>query len=105
MKWIYLIKYPNSAYRLDTSIAPLIFADQFLQISTKLPSNYVYGFGEHEHGSFHHDINWKTYGMFSRDQYPKVIDSFHNDVYSSEILQNALSISKHSLLPALSECE
>ncbi len=89
MKCIYLIEYPNLAYRLDTSIAPLIFADQFLQISTKLPSNYVYGFGEHEHGSFHHDINWKTYGMFSRDQYPKVIDSFHNDGNSSKILQDA----------------
>ncbi|XP_065071770.1 maltase-glucoamylase-like isoform X1 [Rhopilema esculentum] len=55
----------------DSSAGPLIFADQFLQMSTKLPSKYIYGFGEHEHESFLHDVNWKTYGMFSRDQYPK----------------------------------
>ena len=61
--------------RFDTSVGPLIFADQFLQISTRLPSRYIYGFGEHEHRSFLHDIDWKSYGMFTRDQYPKVICS------------------------------
>ncbi|XP_072016807.1 sucrase-isomaltase, intestinal-like [Amphiura filiformis] len=54
----------------DTSFGAFTFADQFLSISTKLPSSNVYGFGEHEHSSFRHDLNWRTWGMFSRDQPP-----------------------------------
>ena len=61
--------------RWDTSVGAFVFADQFLQISTRLPSEYVYGFGEHEHSSFKHDLNWKTLGMFSRDQPPWVSSS------------------------------
>eukprot|EP00112_Aurelia_sp_Birch-Aquarium-sp1_P009032 Seg2012.11_Seg2012.9 transcript_id=Seg2012.11_Seg2012.9/GoldUCD/mRNA.D3Y31 product="Maltase-glucoamylase intestinal" protein_id=Seg2012.11_Seg2012.9/GoldUCD/D3Y31 len=61
----------TNAVLLDTTVAPLIFADQFLQISTRLPSKYIYGFGEHEHPDYLHDMNWKSYGMFTRDQYPK----------------------------------
>eukprot|EP00794_Sanderia_malayensis_P005372 gene5372-6044_t len=61
----------TNAVIFDTTVAPLIFADQFLQISTKLPSSNVYGFGEHEHPSYLHSVNWKSYGMFTRDQYPK----------------------------------
>uniref|UniRef100_H2ZBD5 alpha-glucosidase n=1 Tax=Ciona savignyi TaxID=51511 RepID=H2ZBD5_CIOSA len=52
----------------DTTVGRLMFADQFLQLSTKLSSEYVYGFGEHMHESFKHDLNWKTFGMFSRDE-------------------------------------
>ncbi|XP_071506103.1 maltase-glucoamylase-like [Diadema antillarum] len=52
----------------DTSIGAFIFEDQFLTISTRLPSSNIYGFGEHEHHSFKHDLNWQTWGMFSRDQ-------------------------------------
>ncbi|NWH55144.1 LYAG glucosidase, partial [Fregata magnificens] len=32
---------------LNTTIAPLFFADQFLQISTSLPSHFISGLGEH----------------------------------------------------------
>ncbi|KAJ7422607.1 hypothetical protein WISP_37226 [Willisornis vidua] len=42
----------------------------FLQISTRLPSQYIYGFGEAEHPTFRHDLNWLTWGMFTRDQPP-----------------------------------
>lgn len=54
--------------RWDTSVGGLIFEDQFLQIATKLPSYNVYGFGENVHDSFRHNLNWKTWPMFSRDQ-------------------------------------
>ena len=47
-----------------------MLSDQFLQISTKLPSKNVYGFGENLHKSFRHDLNFKTWPMFSRDQAP-----------------------------------
>lgn len=54
----------------DTSIGALIFEDQFLSISTRLPSTNIYGLGESEHHSFRHDMNWITWGVFSRDQPP-----------------------------------
>ena len=57
-------------YRFDTSIGPLVYSDQYLQISTKLPSEYIYGFGEHIHKRFRHDLYWKTWPIFTRDQLP-----------------------------------
>ncbi|XP_076803980.1 sucrase-isomaltase, intestinal-like [Clavelina lepadiformis] len=58
----------NGRVLFDTSAGRMTFADQFLQLSTYLPSEYIYGFGEHMHESFKHDMQWKSYGMFSRDQ-------------------------------------
>ncbi|CAH1268299.1 MGAM [Branchiostoma lanceolatum] len=54
----------------DSSLGGFTFADQFLQITTKLPSRYVYGFGENEHATFHHDLDWRTWGMLTRDESP-----------------------------------
>lgn len=54
----------------DSSLPGLTFSDQFLQISTRLPTDNVYGFGEHNHRRYRHDMNWKTWGMFSRDFAP-----------------------------------
>ncbi|XP_013421015.1 sucrase-isomaltase, intestinal [Lingula anatina] len=58
----------------DTSVGGFTFADQFLQIATKLPSMNIYGFGENPHKSFRHDLNFKTWPMFSRDQPPSFND-------------------------------
>lgn len=51
----------------DTSLGGFTFANQFLQVSTILPSTYVYGFGENRHFTFKHDMNFKRWPMFSRD--------------------------------------
>ncbi|XP_074814125.1 sucrase-isomaltase, intestinal-like [Natator depressus] len=56
--------------RWDTSLGDLIFSRQYLQITTIVPSTSVYGFGEHEHPSFKHNMNFVNYAMFSRDQPP-----------------------------------
>ncbi|XP_066489729.1 sucrase-isomaltase, intestinal-like [Tiliqua scincoides] len=56
----------------DTSLADLIFSNQYLQIATNIPSSSVYGFGEHQHPSFRHNMNHITYGMYTRDQSPKM---------------------------------
>jgi hypothetical protein len=58
----------NDCCRFDTTIGGLILSDQFLQIATRLNSANVYGFGEHEHTSLRHDMNWKTWAMYARDQ-------------------------------------
>uniref|UniRef100_A0A671FXC9 Maltase-glucoamylase n=1 Tax=Rhinolophus ferrumequinum TaxID=59479 RepID=A0A671FXC9_RHIFE len=60
----------NNRVLLDTSIGPLLFADQFLQLSIRLPSANVYGLGEHVHRQYRHDMNWKTWPIFARDTTP-----------------------------------
>ncbi|XP_015266282.1 PREDICTED: sucrase-isomaltase, intestinal [Gekko japonicus] len=55
----------------DSQLPGFIFSDMFIQIATRLPSEYVYGFGETEHAYFHQDMDWKTWGMFARDQSPE----------------------------------
>ncbi|ESO98986.1 hypothetical protein LOTGIDRAFT_231303 [Lottia gigantea] len=58
----------NSNVTVFSSDVPgLTFTDQFLQITTRLPSSNLYGFGEHNHRRFQHDMNWKTWSMFTRD--------------------------------------
>lgn len=57
--------------RLNTTVAPLIFADQFLQISTLLPSKFLYGLGEHR-GTLLHSLDWSTLTLWARDVSPTV---------------------------------
>ncbi|XP_041850420.1 maltase-glucoamylase, intestinal [Melanotaenia boesemani] len=54
----------------DTTMAPLVFADQYLQVSARLPSHNIYGIGEHVHTRYRHDTNWRTWPIFSRDSFP-----------------------------------
>ncbi|KAM4692298.1 lysosomal alpha-glucosidase [Rhinophrynus dorsalis] len=54
---------------LNTTVAPLLFADQFLQISTSLPSEYLYGLGEHL-TSLNLDLKWKRVTFWNRDLLP-----------------------------------
>nr|XP_008162912.2 lysosomal alpha-glucosidase-like isoform X1 [Chrysemys picta bellii] len=59
----------SGAVLLNTTVAPLIFADQFLQISTILPSKFLYGLGEHR-SSFLHSLDWSTLTLWARDVPP-----------------------------------
>ncbi|XP_053308822.1 lysosomal alpha-glucosidase [Spea bombifrons] len=54
---------------LNTTVAPLLFADQFLQISTSLPSRYLYGLGEHL-TSLNLDLRWTRLTFWNRDLIP-----------------------------------
>ncbi|KAM3922290.1 lysosomal alpha-glucosidase-like [Leptodactylus fuscus] len=60
----------NGQVLLNTAVAPLLFADQFIQISTALPSNYLYGLGEHL-TALNLDLNWKTLTYWNRDLIPR----------------------------------
>ncbi|CAF1325747.1 unnamed protein product [Adineta steineri] len=52
----------------DSSVSPLIFADQFIKFSTRLSSPYVYGLGEHRQALLI-DLTekWKKLTFWSRD--------------------------------------
>ncbi|KAG8002120.1 Maltase-glucoamylase, partial [Nibea albiflora] len=54
----------------DSSVPGFTFSDMFIQVSTRLASEYVYGFGETEHPTYKHNLNYHTWGMFSKDQPP-----------------------------------
>ncbi|KAM7331303.1 hypothetical protein ACRRTK_010492 [Alexandromys fortis] len=73
---IKVIRKSNNRVLFDTSVGPLVYSNQYLQISTKLPSEYIYGFGEHIHKRFRHDLYWKTWPIFTRDELPG--DNNHN---------------------------
>ena len=47
----------------------LVISDQFLQISSYLPSSYVYGLGEHA-TPWRLDMNYSKLTLFSRDVPP-----------------------------------
>ena len=47
-----------------------IFANQFLQISSGLTSNYVYGLGEHRKPFLKNSNRWQQYSFWNADQWP-----------------------------------
>lgn len=59
--------------RLDTSIGPLLFSQQYLQLSLRLPSANVYGLGEHVHQQYLHSMAWKTWPIFTRNTTPTAV--------------------------------
>ncbi|KAL0973463.1 hypothetical protein UPYG_G00204070 [Umbra pygmaea] len=60
----------TNAVLFDTTMGPLVFADQYLQLSARLPSHNIYGLGEHVHQNYRHDTNWRTWPIFARDGFP-----------------------------------
>ncbi|XP_003786123.1 lysosomal alpha-glucosidase [Otolemur garnettii] len=56
---------------LNTTVAPLFFADQFLQLSTSLPSQYLTGLAERL-GPLMLSPNWAMITLWNRDIAPKL---------------------------------
>lgn len=72
---IKVIRKSDKEVLFDTSIrqAPLIFSDQFIQISTRLPSGILYGLGEHEADFLKNaSAGRKQFSFWARDQPPTV---------------------------------
>ncbi|XP_062576597.1 sucrase-isomaltase, intestinal-like [Saccostrea cucullata] len=65
-----VIRKSTKSVVFDSSLPGLTFSDQFLQISTRLPTDNLYGFGEHNHRRYRHDMNWRTWTIFTRDMAP-----------------------------------
>lgn len=91
----------------DSQLLGFTFNNMFIRISTRLPSQYLYGFGETEHTAFRRDLNWNTWGMFSRDQPPGVraehlgsmsLPLSTHTVYASCFIFPTLNLDGHILL-------
>uniref|UniRef100_A0A8D0D4M4 Lysosomal alpha-glucosidase n=1 Tax=Sander lucioperca TaxID=283035 RepID=A0A8D0D4M4_SANLU len=59
----------NGRVIMNTTVAPLLFADQYLQLSTALASSLVSGLGEH-YTSLLLDLNWTSLTLWNRDIAP-----------------------------------
>ncbi|XP_062874741.1 lysosomal alpha-glucosidase [Trichomycterus rosablanca] len=59
----------NGRVLVNTTVAPLLFADQYLQLSTSLASSLVSGFGEH-YTQLTLDLNWTSITLWNRDMAP-----------------------------------
>lgn len=67
---IKVIRKTSNAVMIDTSLGGLVYEEQFLTITMKLPSSTVYGFGEHRKRRLKHEVDWHTWGMFNADVNP-----------------------------------
>ncbi|XP_051905568.1 lysosomal alpha-glucosidase isoform X2 [Hippocampus zosterae] len=59
----------NGRVIMNSTVAPLLFADQYLQLSTTLASSMVSGLGEH-YTSLLLDLNWTSLTLWNRDMAP-----------------------------------
>lgn len=57
-------------FRFDTTNYKLTFADQFLEITTVLHTNYIYGLGEHRDRFLHNVSEGFTVAMWARGVAP-----------------------------------
>ncbi len=66
LNWIKVLALHFLYCRFDTSIGPLFFSNQFLQITSSLPTDDIYGLGEHVLG-LKLSTKWSLLTLFSRD--------------------------------------
>ncbi|XP_071531841.1 maltase-glucoamylase-like isoform X2 [Panulirus ornatus] len=69
--FFYVVRRDTGTILFDTRIGGLTFSEQFLSVTTTLPSKNVYGMGENAHDSFRHVFKGETWPIFSRDQGPE----------------------------------
>ncbi|KAL0993142.1 hypothetical protein UPYG_G00103760 [Umbra pygmaea] len=59
----------NGHVLVNTTVAPLLYADQYLQLSTSLASPLVSGLGQH-YTPLTLDVNWTSLTLWNRDMAP-----------------------------------
>ena len=57
----------------DSSLGPIIFEKYNRLIATRLPSINVYGMGENRHETLRHDLNYKNWAVWARDEPPEFV--------------------------------
>ncbi|XP_046367237.2 lysosomal alpha-glucosidase-like [Haliotis rufescens] len=72
------IQRKSSGASILQTLGPLLFADQFLQVSYSVPSTFLYGLGEHR-DAFMHSFNWTRFVMWNRGTPPVE----HRNLYGS----------------------
>jgi lysosomal alpha-glucosidase len=73
-----VFRYGFATPLFDTTVAPMVYADQFLQLSSALPSNYIYGLGETQ-DKLSRSLNWSRSVLWTHDSVP----TENRNLYSS----------------------
>lgn len=60
----------TGAVIFETDLRKLIFANQFIQLNSKLNSQFVYGLGEHFDTFLKKSDRWRPYNLFTTDDLP-----------------------------------
>ncbi|XP_042208906.1 probable maltase-glucoamylase 2 isoform X2 [Homarus americanus] len=69
--FFYVVRKGTGTILFNTKIGGLTFSNQFLSITSLLPSKNVYGLGENAHDNFRHDLSTgRLWPIFSRDEGP-----------------------------------
>ncbi|KAG8201897.1 hypothetical protein JTE90_027375 [Oedothorax gibbosus] len=55
----------TDAVIFDTSAGALTLSNQYLELTTKLPSFKIFGLGQNPQKQHQHEFNWSTFSMFS----------------------------------------
>jgi len=74
-----VVRKSTGAVLFDTTVAPLIFADQFIQLSSRLSTELLYGLGEHKATLLHNASSWQRLALWAKDQGPR----FNTNLYGS----------------------
>ncbi|KAK6048024.1 hypothetical protein COOONC_14471 [Cooperia oncophora] len=73
----------------NTSVGGLIFSDKFIQVVTKLPSQNMYGLGEHVHPNLKHEFSsYRTWPMYARDEFPNARNLDTKNLYGNDLCCN-----------------
>ncbi|KAH9373899.1 hypothetical protein HPB48_012032 [Haemaphysalis longicornis] len=59
------------ARKFRANLSQLVFTDYFLQLSTMMPTDFVYGLGE-RWGPLRRSVNWTHYYFFAKGGWPGV---------------------------------
>eukprot|EP00094_Tigriopus_californicus_P007397 TCALIF_07120-PA protein Name:"Similar to MGAM Maltase-glucoamylase, intestinal (Homo sapiens)" AED:0.12 eAED:0.12 QI:64/0.83/0.61/1/0.83/0.76/13/81/845 len=83
-----VIRKATGTVLFDTGLPGFVYSDQFIQFATKLPSSNIYGLGENEQHSYKHDLNWKQWIGFARDQPPSYDANMYGTHPTYTVLEN-----------------
>ena len=78
-----VVRNSNGKVIFETDLKFLIFADEYLQLTTSLTSIHVYGLGEHR-DVFRKEAKWNKYVMFNSGDGPAVSGSSGEPLYGTQ---------------------
>lgn len=90
---------PNAEETLFSTVGAITFEDQFLQFTTVLPTEYLYGLGENTHVTIKHSFESRaTRPLFAKDQPVGDTEVNHYSVHPYYINVNNEAGTSHSVL-------
>lgn len=77
----------------SSNLSNMIYAEQFLQLSSRLPSKYIYGIGEHR-SSLQLSTEWQRFTLFNHDTPPRY--NVHDKIMCVMCFVNAPSVCRQT---------